>query len=198
MRPLKFLAGLMMAAMTLTLTVPKAEASEAREYAVKAAYLYQFLNLIEWPNESKIKSFAVGVVGPGPFGASLGDIEGKLVRGKPLRVVTFPMVKSPAPTEQMILFIDKANDKKLESALRDLKGHNVLTVGEGEKFAERGGCINLITVKNHIRFRINVDAVRRAQLKISPRLVKLATVVVTDSGKQASYSDYEDILAHNL
>ena len=198
MRPFKFVVGLMMVTLTLAMTVPKAEASEAREYAVKAAYLYQFLNLIEWPNESKIQSFAVGVVGPEPFGSSLNDIEGKLVRGKPLRVVTYPMVKSPAPTEQMILFIDRANDKKLESALRDLKGHNVLTVGEGDKFAERGGCINLVTVKNHVRFRINVDAVRRAQLKISPRLVKIATVLVTDSGKQASYEQYEDILAHEL
>ena len=111
MRPFKFVVGLMMVTLTLAMTVPKAEASEAREYAVKAAYLYQFLNLIEWPNESKIQSFAVGVVGPEPFGSSLNDIEGKLVRGKPLRVVTYPMVKSPAPTEQMILFIDRANDK---------------------------------------------------------------------------------------
>lgn len=198
MRPFKFLAGLMMLTLTLALLVPKAEASEAREYAVKAAYLYKFLNLIEWPNESKIQSFAVGVVGPGPFGSSLDDIEGKLVRGKPLRVVTYPMVKSPVPTEQMILFIDQANDKKLETALKDLKGHNVLTVGESTHFAERGGCINLVTVKNRVRFRINVDAVRRAQLKISPRLVKIATVLVTDSGKQASYNEYEDILAHEL
>jgi hypothetical protein len=73
-----------------------------------------------------------------------------------------------------------------------------LTVGEGDKFAERGGCINLVTVKNNVRFRINVDAVRRAQLKISPRLVKVASVLVTDQGKQASYEEYEDILAHNL
>jgi hypothetical protein len=49
-----------------------------------------------------------------------------------------------------------------------------------------------------VRFRINVDAVRRAQLKISPRLVKVATVLVTDQGTQASYNQYEDILAHNL
>ncbi|MCA9775224.1 MAG: YfiR family protein [Candidatus Eremiobacteraeota bacterium] len=199
MKTMKLLAGLMTLTLTMAVFAPfKAEASEAREYAVKAAYLFKFMNLIEWPNEEKISNFAIGVVGPGPFGPSLGDIEGKLVRGKPLRVVTYPMVKSPAPTEQMILFIDRANDAKLEGVLRDLKGQNVLTVGESKEFAERGGCINLVTVKNRVRFRINVDAVRRAQLKISPRLVKIASVLVTDSGKKASYDDYKDILAQNL
>jgi hypothetical protein len=199
MKAIKLLAGLMMVTLTLVMMTPqKAEASEAREYAVKAAYLFKFLNLIQWPNEAKIESFAVGVVGPGPFGPSLDDIEGKLVRGKPLRVVTYPIVQSPQPSEQMILFIDNANDSKLEGVLRDLKGQNVLTVGESKRFAERGGCINLVTVKNRVRFRINVDAVRRAQLKISPRLVKIASVLVTDSGKKASYDDYKDILAYDL
>ena len=86
----------------------------------------------------------------------------------------------------------------MENILADLKGRNVLTVGESKKFAERGGCINLVTVKNRVRFRINVDAVRRAQLKISPRLVKVASVLVTDDGQKASYDDYQDILAADL
>lgn len=198
MKPMRYVAALMMATLSLALLVPKAQASETREYAVKAAYLFKFMNLIEWPNEAKIQNFVIGVVGPGPFGPSLDDIDGKLVRGKPLSLVTYPMVKLPAPTEQMILFIDRANDNKLEKILADLKGRNVLTVGESKKFAERGGCINLVTVKNRVRFRINVDAVRRAQLKISPRLVKVASVLVTDDGQKASYDDYQDILAADL
>ena len=199
MRSMKWFAILLATSLTLAVTIPAAKAeTDTREYAVKAAYLYKFMTLIEWPNEDKISSFIIGVVGPGPFGPSLDDIDGKVVRGKPIRVATYPMVKSPAPTDQMILFIDKANDSKLKGVLADLKGRSVLTVGEGDKFAERGGCINLVSVKNHIRFRINVDAVRRAQVRISPRLIKVASVLVTDSGQQASLNEYEDILALDL
>lgn len=198
MKAKRLLAALLMTTFSFALLVPTAQASETREYAVKAAYLFKFMNLIEWPNEAKIQRFIIGVVGPGPFGPSLDDISGKVVRGKPLDVVTYPMVKLPAPTDQMILFIDRANDNKLATILKDLKGRNVLTVGESEKFAERGGCINLVTVNNRVRFRINVDAVRRAELKISPRLVKVASVLVTDDGKKASLDDYQDILATNL
>ncbi len=198
MKPIRWFAILLTLSLALPALTLSALASDTREYAVKAAYLYKFMTLIEWPNESKVQSFVIGVVGPGPFGPSLEDLEGKVIRGKPIRVATYPALKPPTPTEQMILFIDKANDAKLKSVLSDLKGRTVLTVGEGAAFAERGGCINLVTVKNHVRFRINVDAVRRAQLKISPRLVKAATVLLTDGGKQASYEQYEDILASDL
>lgn len=198
MKAMRRLAVLVMTTLTLVMLTPAAQASETREYAVKAAYLYKFMNLIEWPDESNIQSFVIGVVGPGPFGPSLDDLEGKLIRGKPLRLVTYPMVTSPAPTDQMILFINRENDNELESVEKDLKGQNVLTVGEGRRFAERGGCIQLVTVNNRVRFRINVDAVRRARLKISPRLVKVASVLVTDSGKKASYDEYKDILALDL
>lgn len=190
--------ALLTMALTLGAFVPSAQASEAREYAVKAAYLFKFLNLIEWPDESKINNFVIGVVGPGPFGPSLDDLDGKLVRGKPVRLMTFPTVSLPTPSEQMILFVDRANDEKLPAILNDLQGRNVLTVGEGPRFAKRGGCINLVTVKNRVRFRINVDAVRRAKLKISPKLVRVASVLLTDRGKQASLDDYQDILAYNL
>lgn len=196
--PKKTVIGTLVAALTLALLAPAVQASTAREYAVKAAYLFKFMNLVEWPEEQKIDSFVIGVVGPGPFGPSLDDLDGKLVRGKPVRLMTYPNITAPAPTEQMILFIDRKNDDKLDTIVRDLKDRSVLTVGEGPKFAERGGCINLVTIKNRVRFRINVDAVRRAKLKISPRLVKVASVLLTDRGKRASLDDYGDIIAYNL
>lgn len=195
----KIWAVLLTLALGVGVLAPRAvEASTAREYAVKAAYLFKFLDLVEWPQEQKISSFVIGVVGPGPFGPSLDDLEGKLVRGKPVRLQTFPAVTSPAPTEQMILFIDRKNNAKLPKILSDLKGHNVLTVGEDTRFAENGGCIGLVTIKNRVRFRVNVDAVRRAQLKVSPTLIKVASLLITDKGKKASLDDYQDIIAYDL
>ncbi len=194
----KILLSLLLMAVAGTVLSPVAQAAATREYALKAAYLYKFLNLIQWPEESSLNSFVIGVVGPEPFGDSLEDLTSKMVRGKPVRVETFPMVTQPAPSEQMILFIDRQNDEHLARVLEDLQGRYVLTVGEGPRFAERGGCINLVTVKNRIRFRINVDAVRRAHLRISPRLVKVASLLITDRGKKASYEEYQDILAVGL
>ncbi|MGE0493181.1 MAG: YfiR family protein [Vulcanimicrobiota bacterium] len=190
-------------ALAVTLTVaaftPKlSEASTAREYALKAGYLFKFLHLVEWPNEGQRPNFVIAVVGPGPFGPSLDDLSGKVVRGKTIRLSTFDKVPNPAPTEQVILFVDRANQEKFAPIRQRLEKMNVLTVGEGAKFAEEGGCINLVTVKNRVRFRMNVDAVRRANLKVSPKLVEVASVLVTDKGEQASMEEYQDILAFNL
>ena len=113
MKAMRMLAALMVATLTFGFLVPTAQASETREYAVKAAYLFKFINLIEWPNESKIDNFVIGVVGPGPFGPSLDDIEGKLVRGKALQLVTYPMVKLPAQVRRSITvwFWKKTRDR---------------------------------------------------------------------------------------
>jgi hypothetical protein len=98
MRSIRWLMAVLATSVGLALVVPAAQASETREYAVKAAYLYKFMTLVEWPNEEKIKSFVIGVVGPGPFGPSLDDIDGKVVRGKPVRLVTYSMLKPPLPS----------------------------------------------------------------------------------------------------
>lgn len=53
----------------------------------------------------------------------------------------------------------------------------VLTVGEADQFAVRGGVITFVKEANRLRFEINVDAAGRAGLRISSRLLQLARVV---------------------
>ena len=50
-------------------------------------------------------------------------------------------------------------------------------MGETEGFAQRGGVINFTKVGDKIRFEINPEAAKRAQLKISSRLLRIATLV---------------------
>ena len=47
------LIGLLVTALTMALIAPAVQASTAREYAVKAAYLFKFMNLVEWPDETQ-------------------------------------------------------------------------------------------------------------------------------------------------
>ncbi len=183
----------------LTAAIPRiGEASTAREYALKAGYLFKFLHLVEWPNERERPNFIIAIIGPGPFGKSINDLGGKVVRGKKISVTTFENMPTPAPTDQVILFVDRANQDVFIKNKSRLEQMNVLTVGEGVKFAEQGGCINLVTVKNRVRFRMNVDAVRRSKLRVSSKLIQVASVLVTDGGDQANLDEYQDIIAANL
>jgi hypothetical protein len=54
---------------------------------------------------------------------------------------------------------------------------SVFTVADQEGFARAGGTANFFRADNRIRFEINPLAAKKAGLKISSRLLRLAKVV---------------------
>src|ERR1700710_2338258 len=60
----------------------------SREYQVKAAFIYNFTQFIEWPKEAfkgPQESFVIGVVGQDPFDGALEQIlAGKTVGNRPI------------------------------------------------------------------------------------------------------------------
>src|SRR5580698_7115353 len=75
---------------TLLLTAgPKPAVGEVSEYAVKAAYLYNFTQFVRWPEGSlgDDSPFVIGVLGDDPFGDALdGAVQGKTSGNHPLKV----------------------------------------------------------------------------------------------------------------
>ena len=68
----------------------QAQSQAAREYEIKAAFLYNFTKFVEWPPEAFPDDSApivMAVLGPDPFGSTLDKIvAGKQVDGRPLIV----------------------------------------------------------------------------------------------------------------
>jgi hypothetical protein len=58
-----------------------------------------------------------------------------------------------------------------------LRGQPVLTVGEADNFLSEGGVIRLHLEQDKIRFDINVGVADSSHLKISSRLLLLASSV---------------------
>jgi hypothetical protein len=52
-----------------------------------------------------------------------------------------------------------------------------LTVSDAANFLQQGGMIQFLTVENHVRFAVNLDAVRSARLTLSSELLRVATSV---------------------
>jgi len=65
--------------------------------------------------------------------------------------------------------------------LRGLRGIPVLMVGETSNFLSEGGMIRFHLVEGKIRFDINLGAADSSHLKISSRLLLLATSVTYGS-----------------
>lgn len=151
-----------------------ARAAMSREYEIKAAYLYNFINYIDWPDDSA-GTITIGVVGENPFGPALAPLNGRKVKG---RTVAVREVSSAAEMRNcQIVFISPSEKQRFGSILDGLKNSRILTVSEIDGFAERGGVINFISERNKVRFEINQEAARSKGLTISSELLKLAKLV---------------------
>lgn len=155
------------------------------EYPVKAAFLYHFVEFVEWPAGSHRQStITIGVLGRDPFGDVLDEaILDKVVAGRTLVVRRFADVAALEPCE--ILFISSSEMGRLPEILARLDGAPVLTVGEADRFAGRGGMIGFFLDDNRVRLEVNRSAAERARLRISSKLLTVARLVKAPEGAGA-------------
>lgn len=143
------------------------------EYEIKAVFIYKFLHFIEWTrNESN--DFAICVMGENPFDSGFQPILEKTVNGKR---ITFKRIEYLNESTCDVLFISASEDARLSSIIHRIRGLEILTIGDTKGYAEKGVMINFYTEQDKVRFEINPESAEKAGLKISSKLMSLATVV---------------------
>jgi hypothetical protein len=156
----------------------RAQSAMQREYEIKAAYLYNFINYIEWPADASSPAggtLTIGIVGESPFSGVFSSLNGKQIKGRTLAVKQIASLKDADGCQ--IVFVFASEKPRVTEVLDQLKDSPTLTVGEVDGFAARGGIINFILERNKVRFEINPDAAKRLGLNISSELLKLAKLV---------------------
>jgi hypothetical protein len=158
---------------------PTPPASSPTEYEVKAAFLYNFARFVEWPADTGHDAgapFVIAILGRDPFGAVLDEtVAGKTVGGRPIEVHRVPRVDDARDAQ--IVFVSTSERPNIPAILKALDRPGVLTVGDTDGFALRGGAINFTVQARRVRFEINPAAAEQARLKMSSQLLKLATLV---------------------
>jgi hypothetical protein len=156
-----------------------AQAAAAREYQLKAVFLLNFAQFVDWPAPAFADAespLVIGVLGDNPFDFHLeAAVRGEAAHGRPIVVNRYRRVEEVAVCH--VLFISRSETSRLEQILAVLKGRPVLTVGEADAFARSGGMIRFVTDNNRIRLSINVAAARTAELTISSKLLRPAEIV---------------------
>jgi hypothetical protein len=178
---LSVLLGLTAGALALAPQEAPAQLAVSKEYQVKAAFLFNFAQFVEWPSTAFTDSgtpICIGILGEDPFGTALDEtVRGEIIQNRKLIVQRSRRVKDLRDCH--LVFISKSETARVAGILADLDPAPVLTVSEMEGFAQHGGIINLYLAGNKVRFEINPDAARRKGLKMSSELLKLATPVRT-------------------
>ena len=102
-------------------------------------------------------------------------IAGRTVNGR--EIVLKRLASGEEPDVCHILFISAAEQQHAPNLLAKLKDTSILTVGESDDFLERGGIINLARRDQRIALEVNLPAADKRRIKISSKLLSVATVV---------------------
>jgi len=145
------------------------------EYDVKAAFVYNFLKFIELPQPTSgqvSSEINLCVYNSARDFNPLAVLEGKTIADKLIKTTLI------AGTNELpgcdTVFILKSEEAEVNKVLQALAGKAILSVGEVDRFCERGGIINLYFAENKVRFAINAEAARAVNIRISSKLLRLA------------------------
>ena len=155
-----------------------AQPPNAEEYTVKTAFIFNFAKFTEWPDESfpeESSPMTICILGVDPFGTTLDAIRSKMVGNRKT------VVKQISGIEEMnachILFISDSERERLTPILETARKVHVLTISDMGRFDRSGGMILLFRDGDKIRFSINAGAAKRAGIKLSSQILKLAVTV---------------------
>ena len=142
------------------------------EYEIKAAYLYNFAKLVEWP-DGVLDEGAITLCFDGNYDVarSLASYNRKLIGDRRLVV---RRLDAGGTAGCNILYLAAPGAESVVSAVRS---ECALTVGEMPGFTEMGGIINFTIRDNKLRFQINEAAAEELGLKIRPQLLRAAVEV---------------------
>ncbi len=145
------------------------------EYQVKAAFLFNFAKFVQWPPNAfgdANTPYVIGVLGQDPFGSYLDEtVRGERLNGRPLVVQRYRHASEIRQCH--VLFISRSESDHLDQIISSLKYRKILTVTDAAG-GNGGVVIRFVTEGNRIRFKIDVQAAKIADLTISSKLLRLA------------------------
>jgi hypothetical protein len=170
--------GALLCGAVLSLTAA-AEASSAKEYELKAAYIYNFTKFTRWPQGSFAADTAplvIGIVGNDDVARVLQRlVEGRTASGREVRV----LVRTADEGAQglHVIYIDSSQEPQLDKLAAALASPGLMTVGESERFMTLGGMVRFVVEGDRLAFEISTAATQRAGLSLSSQLLMLARIV---------------------
>jgi hypothetical protein len=144
-----------------------------REEQMKAAYLFNFAKFIDWPANAKGPIRVCFIGAQGVHASLTASVAGKTIGARVIATAVLEVTDSRLGCD--VIYLDASVDAN--ALMRGAQGNTALTVSDADEFTQHGGIIRLFKHENRLRFDINLDNARRAGLKISSNLLKLASRV---------------------
>lgn len=166
----------MLGALAVLAVAPLAHAQAARqapEPELKAAILVNMLLFVDWPtpeNQAPDR-MTVCYLLAGPVATALEQLGGRIVKGKPLRVLR---VDAAALGECHALYLSPLDTASLSAVVSNVRAGGTLLVGDSPGYLQRGMMLNLELDGGRVVFDVDLRSVRQAGLSLSSKVLRLA------------------------
>jgi hypothetical protein len=173
------LVGAVLHAGLLGVHAPAVAAAERTplERSVKAAFLYKFAGYVEWPQlppHQQGSPIVIAVAGADDVAAELEmAVAGRTINDRPIAVRRVAENDSLAGVH--VLFVGTQERVRIAAWLRASHIYPVLVVTEGEGSLASGSALNFVIQDGRVRFEASPEAAERKGLKLSSRLLGVAT-----------------------
>lgn len=171
--------GAAFVALSLGAVVRPALGAADVETLVKVAYVFNFTKFVDWPEPAASAGagiLQICVMGNGPVGLELDGLNARQAKGRTLQVLHLDD-ESDALIRCHLLYVSRSEERHLSALWPRLQGQPILTVSDIPEFAQRGGMIGLVAYESHVRFEVHAARIREAGLRLSAKVLELATVV---------------------
>lgn len=153
------------------LTALTSDAEPATEYKMKAAFLYNFVQLTEWPkaNDTWLR---LCIFGQDPIGEALQALDGAEANGRYIKIVRLSSVAAANTCET--LYLGESEPIDIQNTLKKLGESPVLTISDNLDMVKSGVMITMFPESQRLVFRVNAESAKRAHLILSSKLLRLA------------------------
>ena len=193
-------------ALTGIVCAAETDSTLSKEYQVKAAFIYNFIKFIDWPEtapaepdkkaDEPAEPITIGIIGENPFGKAFEALAKKKIHDRQVVIKHFGgfaknstkyreggetkyKYKNAAALKAChVLFIGSSEREYCKQIIDIVKGSSVLTIGETKDFLDTGGIISFVMEQKKVRFGVNLIAAEQAELKIRSKLLRLAKKVI--------------------
>lgn len=151
------------------------------EDELKAATVLSFLRHSIWLQDAAAGPITIGVMGrPAMIHMLRRTLDGKTANSRAIRIVD---AKTPAEVNScQVLYVATDNNNEVRQMLAGTRVSHALTIGEADRFLEYGGAVNLLIVDGHMSFEFSLEALDRAGVSISAKLLRYGQVKARPPG----------------
>jgi YfiR/HmsC-like len=146
---------------------------------IRLGLLFNFIKFTEWPAGTFSQPTSPLTIclaaGDDDMADGLPALEQRTVQGHPVRTALITRPNQVGACQ--VLYLPAAGPGRISGFVDAAGNGRVLTVSDHPDFIDGGGMIGLILDDNRYVFEINNEALKQAELRMNPQVLKLARKV---------------------